>query len=182
MDDLETRLKETRLSSKPVFSGRMINVRVDTVLLPDGKQASREVVDHPGAVVVLPLTENQEVIMVRQFRYPVGEILWELPAGKRDGDEEPLNCARRELEEETGYQAREWRELFAFYTTPGFTNELLHLILARGLKVGDAHPDSEEFIEVIAIPLSDARRMIRRGEIRDAKTIIGILALEDVEI
>ncbi|MDH7576246.1 MAG: NUDIX hydrolase [Bacillota bacterium] len=174
---MDRKLEEKTIASQEIFQGKIIKVRVDTVLLPDGGKATREVVEHPGAVAVIPVSDQNEVIMVRQFRQPTGEILLELPAGKRDQEESPLVCARRELEEETGYRAREWKTLFSFFTTPGFSNELLSLVLARGLEKGEARPEGEEFLEVVAVPLDRARQMVLQGEIKDAKTIIGILAL-----
>jgi ADP-ribose pyrophosphatase len=173
--DLEARLKEKLVLSQEIFQGRIINVQVDTVELPDGKTAQREVVRHPGAVVIVPLTEQGEVVMVRQYRHPTGEILLELPAGKRDGDEAPLDCARRELEEETGYSANEWQVICSFYTSPGFCDELLYLVLAKGLVMGKAHPDEGEFIDVVTLPLAEACRMVLSGEIKDGKTCLGIL-------
>ena len=173
---LEDRLKEKLVSSQEIFQGRIIKVQVDTVELPDGKTAKREVVKHPGAVVILPLTNEGEVVMVRQYRHATGEILLELPAGKRDGAEEPLECARRELEEETGYTAEQWQVICSFYTSPGFCDELLYLVLAKGLVKGEACPDEEEFIDVVTIPLAEAARMVLNGEIRDGKTCLGILA------
>ncbi|NPV28562.1 MAG: NUDIX hydrolase [Firmicutes bacterium] len=178
---MDQKLKEKTVASQEVFQGRIIKVRVDTVLLPDGEKATREVVEHPGAVAVVPVTDRNEVIMVRQFRQPTGEILLELPAGKRDQQEPLLACAQRELEEETGCRAQEWKVLFSFFTTPGFSNELLTLLLARGLEKGEARPEGEEFLEVVSVPLSRAREMIFQGEIKDAKTIIGILALSFLE-
>ncbi|HHY40320.1 MAG TPA: NUDIX hydrolase, partial [Syntrophaceticus sp.] len=150
---LEGRLKEKLVSSQEIFQGRIIKVQLDTVELPNGKIAKREVVKHPGAVVILPLTNEGEVVMVRQYRHATGEILLELPAGKRDGGEEPLECARRELEEETGYTAEQWQVICSFYTSPGFCDELLYLILAKGLVKGEACPDEGEFIDVVTIPL-----------------------------
>ncbi|AFV11818.1 ADP-ribose pyrophosphatase NudF [Thermacetogenium phaeum DSM 12270] len=176
--DPEARLKERHLSSERVYDGSFIKVRVDTVWLPDGERAKREVVEHPGAVAILPLTERKEVVMVRQYRHATGEVLLELPAGKREGDEEPLACARRELEEETGLTASQWRVLFSFYTSPGFCDELIYLVLAKGLSQGEAHPDSGEFIDTVTVPVDEAKRMVFSGEIKDAKTAIGILALE----
>lgn len=174
-------LIEKTIASEDVFQGRVIKVRVDTVLLPDGNTARREVVEHPGAVVILALNEGDEIIMVRQYRHATGEVLLELPAGKRDPGESPLVCAKRELEEETGYSAQEWQVLFSFYTSPGFCNELLHFVVARGLVKGDSHPDGEEFLEVLQVPVEEARRMVAAGEIKDAKTILGILALPLLE-
>ena len=173
---VEARLKEELFSTQEIFKGRIIDVQLDTVRLPDGKTATREVVKHPGAVVILPLTNEGEVVMVRQYRHATGEILLELPAGKRDGAEEPLECARRELEEETGYTAEQWQLICSFYTSPGFCDELLYLVLAKGLVKGEACPDEEEFIDVVTIPLAEAARMVLNGEIRDGKTCLGILA------
>lgn len=179
--ELEARLKERAIGSRDIFKGRIIKVRVDTVLLPDGQEAKREVVEHPGAVVILALKDRNEIVMVRQYRHATGEILLELPAGKRDYNETPLVCARRELEEETGYTAQEWDVLFSFYTSPGFCNELLYFVTARGLVKGKSHPDGEEFLDVITVPVEEARRMVLAGEIRDAKSILGILALPLLE-
>jgi ADP-ribose pyrophosphatase len=181
MDAKDTRLIETRISSREIFNGQVVHLHVDTVRLPDGSQADREVVGHSGAVVVLPLTAGGEVVLVRQFRYPVGEILLELPAGKMDPGESPLQYASRELEEETGYRAADWRQICSFYTTPGFSNELLYMLEAKGLTAGEAHPDAEEFIDTVTVPLERARNMIRSGEIRDVKTIAGILAVFALE-
>jgi ADP-ribose pyrophosphatase len=172
----EARLKETFVSSEEIFKGKVIDVQVDSVRLPDGNMAKREVVRHPGAVVILSLTDKGDVVMVRQYRHATGEILLELPAGKRDGEEDPLACAQRELEEETGYKASELRVINCFYTSPGFCNELIYLIEARGLVQGEACPDEGEFIDVLTIPLHEAARMVFDGEIKDAKTGFGLLA------
>ncbi|MGB9791179.1 MAG: NUDIX domain-containing protein [Thermacetogeniaceae bacterium] len=177
----EANLIEKTIASKDVFKGRIIKVRVDTVLLPDGNTATREVVEHPGAVVILAINDRDEIIMVRQYRHATGEVLLELPAGKRDPNENPLICAQRELEEETGYSAREWHIPFSFYTSPGFCNELLYFVVAKGLVKGESHPDGEEFLEVLKVPVEEARRMVASGEIKDAKTILGILALPFLE-
>lgn len=179
--ELDSNLREKKIASQNIFSGKVINVRVDTVLLPNGNKATREVVEHPGAVAIIPVNEKNKIIMVRQYRQPAGEVLLELPAGKKDQGEAPLVCARRELEEETGYVAREWKELFSFYTTPGFSNELLHLILAKGLEKKEAHPDSEEFLDITEITLNQALKMIFDGQIRDGKTVIGLLTLHFLE-
>lgn len=173
---VEARLKEELISTQEIFKGRIIKVQVDTVRLPDGNTAQREVVKHPGAVVVLPLTDKKEVVLVRQYRHATGEIMLELPAGKIDPGEEPLVCARRELEEETGYQAGEMKLLTSFYTSPGFCDELIYLFLARGLASGKACPDEGEFIDELTIPLDQAVRMVENGEIKDAKTGFGLLA------
>ncbi len=168
-------MKEKTIDSTGVFNGKFINLKVDRVELPDGKESSREVVFHPGAAVVAALTEQNEIVLIRQFRYAVGEVLWELPAGKLEKDEDPLECAKRELAEETGFGAREWQCLSVFFTTPGFSNEVLYLYLASDLYQDQREADSEEFIELHKIPYSKALSMVMSGEIKDAKTIIGIL-------
>jgi ADP-ribose pyrophosphatase len=173
-----TGLEEKTISTERIFEGRMIGLRVDTVALPNGSTATREVVEHPGAVAVIALTGRGDLLMVRQYRHPTGEILLEIPAGKRDQGEDPLTCARRELEEETGYRARQWKPLFSYFTTPGFSDELIYILMATDLERGDAHTDEEEFIEVVTVPVPEALRMVHRGEIRDAKTIIGVLTLD----
>lgn len=176
--ETDARLREETIESRRVFDGKVIRVRVDTVRLPDGGLAKREVAEHPGAVVVVPVTSDNRVIMVRQYRHATGEILLELPAGKLNPSEEPLVCAQRELEEETGYTASSWETKFSFYTSPGFCDELLYLMVARGLTRGEAHPDAEEFLDVVSIPLDEALNMAYRGEIRDGKTLLGIMTLK----
>jgi ADP-ribose pyrophosphatase len=170
-------LREKTISTERIFEGKVIKLRVDTVSLPNGSTATREVIEHPGAVAVIALTGQGELLMVRQYRQATGEILLEIPAGKRDAGEDPLSCARRELEEETGCRAQEWKTLFSYFSTPGFSDELLYIVMATGLEQGVAHTDEEEFIEVETVPVAEALRMVYRGEIRDAKTIIGILVL-----
>ncbi len=178
-EDVE--LKEEYISSKKIFEGSILQLQVDTVRLPHGKTATRELVKHPGAVVVLPLTEEQELVLVKQYRYAAGEILLELPAGKRDEGEDPLICARRELKEETGYSATEMKIHSAFYTCPGFSDELIYLIIAKGLVEGEPCPDEGEFIDVLTLPLEKAVRMVLDGEIKDAKTAYGILLCRGLE-
>jgi ADP-ribose pyrophosphatase len=181
MNPNDVNLEEKAISSERVFEGKMIKLRVDTVALPNGSTATREVIEHPGAVAVIALTEQGELLMVRQYRHATGEILLEIPAGKRDPGEDPLSCAHRELEEETGCRARQWKTLFSYFSTPGFSDEMLSLIMATDLEQGTAHTDEEEFIEVVTVPVAEALRMVYRGEIRDAKTIIGILVLSRLQ-
>jgi ADP-ribose pyrophosphatase len=174
------KLTEKRLQSEYAFKGRILNLRVDTVELPNGQTSTREVVEYTGAVAVVALDGQGNVILVRQFRYPVGRELVEIPAGKIDPDEDPLECAKRELAEETGYRAREWTNLLRFFSTPGFTSEYMHLFLAQGLETGDQAPDEDEFVEVTKVPLSEAVGMVERGEICDAKSIVGLLLAQRV--
>ncbi|RDV82108.1 NUDIX domain-containing protein [Ammonifex thiophilus] len=169
------KLCEKRLKSETVFQGRILRVRVDTVLLPDGRTSTREVVEYSGAVAIVPLTAEGDVIMVRQYRYPVGRELLEIPAGKIEEGEEPEACAQRELEEETGFIARTWKHLASFYSTPGFTSEKMHLFLAQDLYQGRKSPDRDEFLRVERLPLSQALELVRKGEIVDAKSICGLL-------
>ena len=150
-------------------------MRLDDVILPNGKSSKREVVEHAGAVTVVAITNDQKVLLVKQYRYPVGEVLLELPAGGLNQGEAPLKCAKRELKEETGWEATDWEELPTFYTTPGFTNEKMYLFLAKNLTYTGQNLDEDEFIQVVSVPLDETLNMIQRGEIRDAKSIVGIL-------
>lgn len=169
-------LTETRLSSETIFQGRAVRLERDRVRLPDGTESVREVVRHPGAVVIVGLLADQRVVMIRQHRYCVGEALLELPAGTLEAGEDPLDCARRELAEETGYQSDDWTAVTSFYTTPGFTDERIHCFLARDLRPGAAgEADEDERIETVLMPLSAAQTMARRGELRDAKTMVALL-------
>lgn len=168
-------LHEKTLSSERVYSGKIINVRVDTVLLPDGRTGTREVVEYAGAVAVVALTDDKEVVMVRQYRHPVGRALVEIPAGKIEETEDPETSARRELIEEAGIKAGSWRRLGRFYSTPGFTSEMMHLYLARDLSFHQQSPDEDEFVEVVRIPFPEALKMVYKGEICDAKSICGLL-------
>lgn len=166
---------ETRVSSRPVFDGRIIKVRVDTVRLPDGRQALREVVDHRPAVVLVPVDEAGNVLLVRQFRYAVGGELLEAPAGVVEDQETPEECAQRELREETGYRAGSIRRLGGFWTGPGFCNEFIHAFLATGLTPGSLAADPDENITVERVPLATVRELIHDGSIQDAKTIAALL-------
>lgn len=175
--------REEKISGERVYAGRVLSLEVDRVRLAGGGEAVREVVRHPGAAVVVPVLDDGRVVMVRQFRYAAGETLLELPAGKRDGGEDPAACAARELAEETGLQAARLDYLTGFFTAPGFTDEFIHCFLACGLTpaVG-AVRDADEELELLAVTIDEARRLIASGEIRDAKTIIGLLLLGAAEI
>lgn len=169
-------LYEKTISSETIFRGKIVNLRVDQVELPNGNRTAREVVEHAGAVAVVPVTDKNEIIMVRQYRYPAGRVLLEVPAGKLEKGEDPALCAERELREETGFEAGEMSLIFSFYTTPGFTDEKLYLYLARGLVQLGSQPDEDEFINIDCIPLEKALEMVDSGEVEDAKSIIGVLA------
>jgi ADP-ribose pyrophosphatase len=162
------------IERETIFEGKVVRLYLDKVRLPNGKEAEREVVLHWGAVGMVALDDEEKVYLVRQYRHPVGRELIEIPAGKLDPGEEPLDCARRELMEEIGYSADEWRELAFFYTSPGFSDEMLHLFLARNLKEGVADPEEDEFLDIMHLPLQEALTMVARGEIQDSKTIVGL--------
>lgn len=168
-------LREHLVSSKPVYAGKIFRVRQDVVRLPNGKESTRDVVEHPGAVAVVPLMPDGKIVLVRQYRHPVGEIMLELPAGKLDPGEAPEMCARRELEEETGFKAGKLTKLAAFYSGPGFTDELLHLYLAKDLTAANQKLDTDEFINVEYFSLRELKELIQKQAINDAKTLIGIL-------
>ncbi|MEA4923917.1 MAG: NUDIX hydrolase [Syntrophomonadaceae bacterium] len=167
-------LNEKTLQSRDIFSGRIIKVRVDTVSLPGGGQSTREIVEHAGAVAVVALDQDDNIVMVRQYRKPVEAVLLEIPAGTMEADEDPLECARRELKEETGFTAEHWTKILSYYSAPGFTDEYLHLYLASGLTGGEIAPDEDEFVETVHLPLAEAYNMIFNGKIADGKSIIGI--------
>ena len=172
--------KELLISSKKIYQGRIINLRVDEVSLPDGKTTSREVVEHAGAVAVVPVNEKGELLLVRQYRYAAGKTLLEIPAGKLEPEEDCFSCAERELLEETGYEAGNLRRLISFYSTPGFTNEQIHLYLATDLTLKKQNLDEDEFIDVEAVSLKQALKMALSGEICDAKSVAGILTALNV--
>ena len=169
-------LKEERLSSENVYSGVLLQVFRDAIRLPDGKTATREVVRHIGAVCVVALTDDNEVIIERQFRYPFGRILTEIPAGKLDSSsEDPLDAAKRELKEETGYTADSWEYLGVYYPTVAYTDEIIHIYLARGLHSGAQKLDEDEFLQYEKVPLSALLADIAANRIEDGKTQLGLL-------
>ncbi len=163
--------------SRRVYEGRVIDVSVETALLPNGAEIKREVVRHPGATAIVPLISPTEVILIRQFRYCAEKELWEIPAGTLEPDETPLECAKRELIEEIGYRAGEMSPLGGFFTSPGFCTEFLHLFLATRLEPCEADRDADEQIVVRRVSLREAFRKLDSGEIVDAKTIVGLLKL-----
>ena len=168
-------LNEQPLSADYKYRGRIINLRVDTALLPNGSSATREVVEHPGGVCVAALTEDGCLLFVRQFRYPYQKVLLELPAGKLDPGEDPLEAGKRELREETGAEAARYESQGELYPSPGYCGEIIHLYAATGLTFGQMSPDEDEFLEVEKIPLEEAARMVLDNEIADAKTQAAVL-------
>ncbi|HML31591.1 MULTISPECIES: NUDIX hydrolase [Sporomusa] len=174
MPHTEIDLYEKPVSSNRLFEGKIINLRRDEVILPNGRTATREVVEHPGAVAVVPITKTGQVVLVRQFRHPVGRIILEVPAGKLDRNEKPEDCALRELAEETGFVANKLRKLTSMYTTPGFSNEVIHLYLAEDLVESDQRPDEDEFIKTEQYSPEQIRQMIKSGEICDAKSLVAL--------
>ena len=171
-------LEEKQLSFEYKFKGKIIKLRVDQALLPNGATATREVVEHNGGICVVPLTDKNEVLMVEQYRYPYSEVVLEIPAGKRDGNEEPLEGGKRELKEETGAVAENYTFLGELYPTPGYCGEIIYMYLATGLSYGETDPDEDEFLNLRKIPLETAVEMIMNGEIKDAKTQAAILKVE----
>jgi len=173
-------LAERRVDSEQVFDGRLLHVRRDTVSLPDGTRAGREYVVHPGAVGIVALTDAGEMVLERQFRYPLARDFYEIPAGKIDPGEPPLETARRELREETGYVAREWRHLATIHPLIAYSDEAIEIYLARGLERREAMLDMGEFLEVFTLPLAEALQWVRAGYITDAKTISALFWTEKV--
>lgn len=168
-----------KVGGERVYHGRIISVDLDAVRFPDGSVGTLEMIRHPGASAVVPLLGepggDPEVLLIRQYRYAAEGYLYEVPAGRLDPGESPAACARRELQEETGYRAARVDHLFTMFTTPGFTDERIHLFLATGLEPGEANREADEFVELVPTRLSQALAMIERGEIQDAKTALALL-------
>ena len=169
-------LIEKKISSELIFDGKIVHLYKDTVELPNGKEATREVIRHVGAVGVIPVTDNGEVILVKQFRYPFGEVLTEIPAGKLDSkDEDIVEAAKRELREETGVTAERLFFIGDLYPSCAILDEVIHLFLAEGLSYGDCDPDDDEFLNVVKVPLAKALTDVLTDKIRDSKTQVAIL-------
>ena len=173
-------LFEKKINSKQIFDGVIVKLFVDDVELPDGKKTIREVVRHPGAVCVIPIDEDENVIMIKQFRYPFSEVLYEIPAGKLEVGEDPYEAAIRELEEESGVNASNVEYIGTMYTTVAILDEKIYMYLATGLTYKNAHPDDGEFLEVEKIPLKTLVDMVMEGKIPDSKTQIAILKAEKI--
>ncbi|MDR7869996.1 MAG: NUDIX hydrolase [Tissierellaceae bacterium] len=167
--------EEKTMKSEKIYEGKILNLKVDTVELPDKKYSKREIVEHPGGVAIIAITEDNCLVLVNQYRKAVEGFVWEIPAGKLEVNEEPRETAIRELKEETGYEAKKLTYITEFYTTPGYCNEKIHLFLAEDLIEGESCPEAGEFIEKSIIHLDDLVKMLDRGEIVDSKTMVGIL-------
>ena len=175
MKDFEN-LTEIKTGSQEIFDGVILHLYKDTVQLPNGKTAIREVIRHVGAVGVIPVTEDGKVLVERQFRYPLNRVITEIPAGKLDSfTEDRLSAAKRELEEETGYTAAEWIDMGDYYPTPAYCDERITLYLARGLSLGQRHLDEDEFLNFAFVPLSDLVDAVMSGRITDGKTQVAVL-------
>lgn len=177
----DERLRETLSRRQVLHAGNYLTFHLDTVRDSDGHEHSREVIVHPGGVAAVPLLDDGRVLLVRQYRHAVTDICLELPAGTldrmADGSlEDPNLAVRRELTEETGYEATDWQKLGSFFTAPGFATEVMHLYLARGLRKVESYsgPDTDERLDLVVLPLAEAVRMAEQGEIRDAKSLVGL--------
>lgn len=166
-------MKETCLETRKIYSGRVVALRIDRVMLPSGRRSIREVVEHRGAVAAIPV-KGDKIVLVRQYRYPVGEVIYEIPAGTREEGETPDETMHRELEEEIGYRAGKLTHLFTFYSTPGFTTESISVYLAEELEPCYRRPEKDESIEVVEIEKEKVLEMIKNGEIKDGKTIASL--------
>ncbi|WMW82513.1 NUDIX hydrolase [Undibacterium cyanobacteriorum] len=173
-------LAEIRKSSQRAYQGHFLQVEQDTVTLPDGAEVSREYIKHPGAVVILPLFDDGSVLLERQFRYPLHQVFLEFPAGKIDPGEDHLECAKRELQEETGFTAQEWSFVCTIHNAIAYSDEHLEIYLARGLIAGEAKLDEEEFLETFRAPATQVLEWVREGLITDVKTVIGAFWLEKI--
>jgi len=172
--------REACISSRRVYNGRIVALRVDEVELPNGRHTVREVLEHPGAVAIVPVDDDGQVVLVRQFRYATGQSLLEIPAGTLTRGEDPIKAAERELREETGLEAERVSLLAEFYPSPGVSTEYMWVFLAQGLRPADGHSEEDEFIEVVRQPLLAVRGLIDSRQIRDAKSIIGLLLATDL--
>ncbi len=177
--DPDAHLRETALQSAQVYKGHFLDVRRDVVRLPDASDASREYIVHPGAVMVIPLLDDGRLVMERQWRHPVQRTMLEFPAGKLEAGEAPLACAMRELAEETGYRAAEWARAAHTHNAIAYSTEAIEIWFARGLTLGPRHLDAGEFLDVVIHSADELQALAGRGELTDAKTLIGLLWLQN---
>lgn len=168
-------LEEKTISSQYIYKGKILNLRKDNISLENGSTGTREIIEHNGGVGIVAITPDKKVVLVKQYRKPYDEELLEIPAGKLELNEEPEQCGRRELEEETGYIPKDMTLLTKTYPSPGYTNEILHIYFSKSLEMGHTNFDEGEHIELIEATYEDALSMINKGIIKDAKTIIGLL-------
>ena len=174
-------LKEDKISSTQIFSGKLIDLYLDNVRLPNGKKSTREWIDHPGAVCIVPILDNGNILLIRQFRYGPREEFIEIPAGKIDKNEDPLKCGLRELEEETGYKSNKLTFLTNIHPAIGFSNEKMWMYLAEELELSKKKLDEDEFLELLPVPLNQAIEWVFSGKITDVKTIIGIMWMKELK-
>lgn len=172
--------RNAQLDSRRLYSGKVLNLDMDRVRFPDGSEGDLEIIRHPGASAVVPFLsdprgEDPQILLIRQYRYAADGYLFEIPAGRLDSGEQPEACARRELREETGCECETMQHLITFFTTPGFIDEKIHIYMATGITTGEHERDKDEFLEIETMPLSTALERIRTGEIKDGKTIVGLL-------
>ena len=165
------------LTTRNIYTGKVVTLNVDTVRLPNGETVDLETIRHPGAAAVVPVKDDGTVVLIRQFRHAASGFIYEIPAGKLHPGEDPLHCASRELEEEVGYRASSFQLLSSIYTAPGFADEVIHVYQATGLTKGKQQLDRDEVLEVVEMPLAEAVDKIADGTIRDAKTIVGLQAV-----
>ncbi|RDY24829.1 NUDIX hydrolase [Romboutsia maritimum] len=173
-------VEEKTISSDRIYNGKVVNLKIDTVEIPNQGYQKREIVEHGGAVGILAITEEGKVVLVKQFRKPIEKVIWEIPAGKLEIGENPKDCAMRELKEETGYTAQNMKLIHKFFTSAGFSNEKIYIYLATGLEAGEDKLDDDEFLDVYEIELEEAYNMIIKNEIEDAKTSIGLLLAKEI--
>lgn len=177
---MDLHLKEVKVDGETAYEGHFLKVQRDTVRLPDGKTSKREYIRHPGAVVILPLFDDGSILLERQFRYPLNDVFIEYPAGKIDPNEDPLECAKRELQEETGYTAHEWQFVCTIHNAIAYSDEHLDIFLARGLIAGESKLDEGEFLETFKATVPEMLGWIREGKVTDVKTVIGTFWLEKI--
>jgi len=171
MNSMEEKLVKKNL----IHKGKAVDFYCDEVLLPNAHHSTREYLNHPGAASVIPFLDKNRIILVKQYRYPVQRITYEIPAGKADKGETPLECIKRELKEETGYSAKRIEEILSFYPSTAFSNELLHIFAAYELESGNVNPDEDEFLSNVIIDYDEALKMVYSGQIKDSKTVIALL-------
>ena len=173
-------VEEKTISSDRIYTGKVISLKVDTVEIDSKGYKKREIVEHPGAIGIVALTDDNKIVLVKQFRKPIEKAIWEIPAGKLEIGESPKECAIRELKEETGYSAKNIKLIHKFFTSAGFSNQKIYIFLATGLTKGEPNFDEDEFIEKYEIDINEAKNMVIKNEIEDAKTTIGILLTREL--